>query len=151
MDRTKTIYIINLSVLFVTDDIWVVITFVCKTLQLWSVFAVNVDNVRSVKWGYPALLRHQCSACNVVTSVFWVVKLFTVMRMDIMRGSWIGHIVHRNCLLRHVIEGNITVMGRLGGRRKQLLGDVKEREDTGNRKWKHYTSLWLEIAEEEWT
>ena len=42
----------------------------------------------------------------------------------------IGHILCRNCLLKHVIEGKIEgrveVMGRQGGRNKQLLGDLQE-------------------------
>ena len=41
----------------------------------------------------------------------------------------IGHILHRNCLLKHVIEGKIDgrveVTGRRGRRCKQLLADLK--------------------------
>ena len=47
------------------------------------------------------------------------------------KANWIGHILRRNCLLKHVvegkIEGRIEVMGRRGIRRKQLLGDPRER------------------------
>jgi hypothetical protein len=39
--------------------------------------------------------------------------------------NWIGHILCRNCLLKHSIggkiEGKIYVMGKRGRRRKQLL------------------------------
>ena len=39
--------------------------------------------------------------------------------------KWIGHILLRNCLLKHVtegkIKGRIEVTGRRGKRRKQLL------------------------------
>jgi len=39
--------------------------------------------------------------------------------------------MHRNCPIKHVIEGKIEgrieVMGRRGRRRKQLLDDLKER------------------------
>jgi hypothetical protein len=39
--------------------------------------------------------------------------------------------LRRNCLIRHVIEGKIKgrmeVTGRQGRRRKQLLGDLKEK------------------------
>jgi hypothetical protein len=42
-----------------------------------------------------------------------------------------GHILRRNCLLKHVFEGKIQVRievtGRRGRRRKQLLDDVKEK------------------------
>ena len=50
------------------------------------------------------------------------------------KANWIGHIVHRNCLLKQVIEGKVKgameVTRRRGRRRKKLLDDLKEREDT---------------------
>jgi hypothetical protein len=46
------------------------------------------------------------------------------------KANWIGLILRRNCLLKHVIEGKIEgwieVMGRRGIRRKQILDDIKE-------------------------
>jgi hypothetical protein len=48
------------------------------------------------------------------------------------KANWIGHILRRNCLLKHVIEGKlegrIEMTGRRGRRRKQLLDDLKEKE-----------------------
>jgi hypothetical protein len=38
-------------------------------------------------------------------------------------ANWIGHIVHRNCLLKHVIEGKAGIQGRGC---KQLLEYLKE-------------------------
>jgi hypothetical protein len=47
------------------------------------------------------------------------------------KANWIGHILHRNCLLQRVIEakiqGGIEVTGRQGRRRRKLLDDLKER------------------------
>jgi hypothetical protein len=44
------------------------------------------------------------------------------------KSNWIGHVLRRNCLLKHVIEGKIErrieVMGRRGRRGKQLLDDL---------------------------
>jgi hypothetical protein len=44
--------------------------------------------------------------------------------------KWIAHILLRNCLLKHVIEGQIEggieVAETQGRRRKQLLDDLKE-------------------------
>jgi hypothetical protein len=40
--------------------------------------------------------------------------------------------MNRNCLLKHIIEGKIEGRIRRGRRRKQLLDDVKERQETGN-------------------
>jgi hypothetical protein len=49
------------------------------------------------------------------------------------KANWIGHILRRNCLTKHVIEGKIEgrvgVTGRQGGRRKQIL-----RNPYGNKK-----------------
>jgi hypothetical protein len=53
----------------------------------------------------------------------------------IKRGktNWIGHILCRNCLLKHVIEGKtegrIEVRGRRGRRCKHLLDDLKEKRE----------------------
>jgi hypothetical protein len=48
--------------------------------------------------------------------------LHTVKRR---KANWIGHILRRNCLLKHVtegrIEGRIEGAGRRGRRRRQLL------------------------------
>jgi hypothetical protein len=46
------------------------------------------------------------------------------------KANWIGHILCRNCHLKHVTEGRgegrTEVAGRRGRRRKQLLDDTKE-------------------------
>ena len=47
------------------------------------------------------------------------------------KANWIGHILHRNCLLKQVIVGKIKgemeVTRRLGRRRGKLLDDLKDR------------------------
>jgi len=47
------------------------------------------------------------------------------------KANWIGHILHRNCLLQRVtegeIQGGIEVTGRQGRRCRKLLDDLKER------------------------
>jgi hypothetical protein len=52
------------------------------------------------------------------------------------RANWIGHILGRNCSIKHIIEGKvegrIEVRRRRGRTCKQLLGDHKEMDDTGN-------------------
>jgi hypothetical protein len=40
--------------------------------------------------------------------------------------NWIGHILRRNFLLKHVTDEKIEGTGRRGRRRKQLLDDLKE-------------------------
>ena len=50
---------------------------------------------------------------------------------NIVHEIRIGHILHRNCLLKQVIEGKIKgemeVTRRRGRRRKKLLDDLKNR------------------------
>jgi hypothetical protein len=55
--------------------------------------------------------------------------LITIKRR---KANRIGHILRRNCLLKHVIEGRIEGNRRRGNRRKQLLEDIKVRENAGN-------------------
>ena len=47
------------------------------------------------------------------------------------KANWVGYIVGRNCLLKHVIEGKIEgrveVTGRRGTRRKQLPNERKKK------------------------
>jgi len=49
--------------------------------------------------------------------------------MKIIKGKWIGHILRRNCLIKHVtegkLEGRIEVIRRWGRRRKQLRYGIK--------------------------
>jgi hypothetical protein len=50
-------------------------------------------------------------------------------RIKRSRDNWIGHILCRNCLLKHIIErkiGGIKVTGRQGRRCKPLQDDLKE-------------------------
>jgi hypothetical protein len=54
--------------------------------------------------------------------------LLTIKRRN---ANWIGHILRRNCLPKHVIEGKlegrIEMTRRRGRRRKQLLDDLTEK------------------------
>jgi hypothetical protein len=65
---------------------------------------------------------------DAMQGVEWERKV--LRRMKRRKGNWIGHILCRNCLVRHVIEGKVEerveVMGRRG-RRKELLDVLKER------------------------
>ena len=46
------------------------------------------------------------------------------------KASCIGHIFHRNCLLKHVIEGEIVGRIKVARRRRHLLDALKEKNDT---------------------
>ena len=43
------------------------------------------------------------------------------------KANWIGHILHRNCLLKQVIEGKIKGEMEVTRRRKKLLDDLEDR------------------------
>jgi len=45
---------------------------------------------------------------------------------------WIGYILRRNCLMKHVVLGKIEETRRGGRKHKQLLDDLKEKENTGS-------------------
>jgi len=72
------------------------------------------------------------------------------------KAHYIGHILHGNCLLKHVIvgriEGKTEVMERQRRRHKQLLDNLKKKEDTGNEKGSTrlhsvQNALWQKICE----
>jgi hypothetical protein len=65
------------------------------------------------------------------------------------KGDWIGHILPRSWLLKHIIEGKTEGTRRWGRRYKQLLGDLKAMR---NGAWKRSTrshclenSLWKRL------
>jgi hypothetical protein len=65
---------------------------------------------------------------RVKNEVFHRVKeegnvLYTI---DRRKANWIGHILRRNCFLKHVNEGKIEGTRRRGSRHKQLLDGLKE-------------------------
>jgi hypothetical protein len=54
------------------------------------------------------------------------------------KANWIGHILRRNCLLKHVIQGKVEGMtGIRGRRRKQLLDDLNVKQGYWKLKPKH--------------
>jgi len=61
------------------------------------------------------------------------------------KANWIGNILRRNYLLKDAtdrkIEGRIEVTERREIRGKQLLDDLKEREDITNLKRKHKIAI----------
>ena len=68
------------------------------------------------------------------------------------KANWIGHILHRNCLLKHVMEEKIDGKRRRGRRCEQLLDDVLEerRYRTVKQEALDYTvcsSLWKQAVD----
>ena len=62
---------------------------------------------------------------------------YILLIINVRKADWIGHIWHRNCRVKHVVEtkigGSIEVTGRRRGGRQKLVDNLKEkREDTGS-------------------
>jgi len=47
-------------------------------------------------------------------------------KVERRKANCTGHSLHRNCFLKHAIEGRTGVTGRRGRRRKQLLSNFKD-------------------------
>ena len=43
------------------------------------------------------------------------------------KANWIGHILRRNCLLHDAIQGQMMEVKGVGGRRTQVLDDLRKR------------------------
>jgi hypothetical protein len=60
----------------------------------------------------------------------------TLHRINRRKDNWIGHILHRNCLLEHItevkIEERIELIGRQERRHKQTLDTSRKQENIGN-------------------
>jgi len=61
------------------------------------------------------------------------------------KANWIGHILHRNCLLKQVTEGKTKGDMEVARRRKKLLDDLKDRRGYSHLKealdctmWRHH-------------
>jgi hypothetical protein len=61
------------------------------------------------------------------------------------QANWICHILHRICLLKHVIVGRMTRTGGRGRRRNQLLDNLQEMRGY----WKLKKELYRELTLEE--
>jgi hypothetical protein len=69
-------------------------------------------------------LKNEEEFCNVKEQI---IILHTIKGK---KDNWIGPILRKNCILKHIFEGKIeggtVAMGRRG-RRKQLLNDLQEK------------------------
>jgi hypothetical protein len=51
--------------------------------------------------------------------------------IESVKANWLGYILRRNCLLKHVTEGKIDGTRRRGRRPEKLCMTFRKREDTG--------------------
>ena len=72
----------------------------------------------------------------------YLLFVITLHEIRKRKANWIGHILHRNYLLKQVIEGKIKgemeVTRRRGTRRKKLLDDLKDKRGYSHLKEEAY-------------
>jgi hypothetical protein len=122
---------LNLRNKLVKCYIWSIAFYGAET---WALRKVDHKYLESFEmWCWRRMEKNSCTDRVRNEEVLQRVKeerniLHTIKRR---KANWIGHILHRNCLLKHVIEGKlegrIEMMGRRGRRHKQLLDDLKEK------------------------
>jgi hypothetical protein len=115
----------------------------------WDIASYGGETWRLRKVSHKYLESFEMWCCRRIEKVIWTdhvrdeevlyrVKEESYILQTIKRrkANWIGHILRRNCLLKHVIEGKlqgqIEMMGRRERRTKQLLDDLREKR----RYWK---------------
>jgi hypothetical protein len=107
--------------------------------ETWTLWEVDQKYLRSFKmWCWRRMEKIICNDRVRNEEVLHRVNekrniLHTVQRR---KANWIGHILRRICFLKHVIEGKLEGTRRRGRRRKQLLGDLKEKTRYWNLKKK---------------
>jgi hypothetical protein len=99
------------------DTKWIVDQKYLENFEMWCWRMENISWIDHVRNG---VLQRVKEERNI---------LRTIKRR---KANWIGHILRRHCLLKHVIEGKtegkIEMTGRRKGRRRQLLDDFRQRE-----------------------
>jgi hypothetical protein len=99
---------------------------------MWTLRKLDQKHLESFEmWCWRKMEKISCTDRVSNEEVLHRVKeerniLHTIKRR---KTNWIGHILRRNCLLKHVIEGKLEGRneGRRGRRRNQLLDDLKEK------------------------
>ena len=111
--------------------IWIIALYGAET---WTLRAVGQKHLESFEmWCWRKMEKISWTDHVINEELLFRVKEQRNILHEISKrkANWIGHILHRNCLLRRVIEGEvkgkIEVRGRRGRRHKKLLDDFKER------------------------
>ena len=134
-NKKKTLFTskfdLNLRTKLVKCYIWSTALYDAETWTLWK---IDQNHLVSFEIGCWRMMEN-ISWTNHVRNeeVFHRVReekiiLHTIKKKS--KANWIGHILCRNCLPKHIIEGKIQgrieVTGRRGKRRKQLLDGLQK-------------------------
>ena len=100
-----------------------------ETWKLWEVDQKYLGSFEMWYWSWVEKISWTDHLRNEV--LHKVKKERYIIHTIKRRAYWIGRVLHRNCLLKYVVEekleARIEAMGRRGRRRKQLLYDLKQR------------------------
>jgi hypothetical protein len=125
-------YLLKLRKKLVKRYIWSIALYGAETWKLRAVDQKHLENFEM--WCWRRIEKISCTDHVRNEEVLLGVKEQRNILHEIRKrkANWIGHILHRNCLLRRVIEGKvkggIEMTGRRGRRRRKLLDDLKERK-----------------------
>ena len=110
------------------------ITYAYNVAKTWTLRAVDQKKLESVElWCFRRM--EKVSWTDYVRNEEVLLRVneqrYILHEIRKRKANWIGHILRRNCLLKHVIEGKIKgemkLTRRRGRRRKKLLDDLKDR------------------------
>jgi len=96
--------------------IWSTALYGALTRTLWKVDQKNLGSFDMWWWRRMEIIRTDGGKMLQRTQG----KRIRLRRMNTRQANRIGHILARNCFLKHVIKGNIEGVGRLRRRCKQL-------------------------------
>jgi len=106
--------------------------------ETWVLLELDQKYLEGAEWCLEKNEEDQWTGRVITEEVLSRVKeektIFHVIK--IRKAKWIAHVLRRNCLLEHVIEGTIEGTVRKGRRRKQLLDHCKGTRALDRTVWK---------------
>ena len=122
--------------------------------DIWTLRKVDQESLEGFEtWCWRRTEKLSCNDCVRFTKYYIVMEERNILHTIQRKSNWIGHILSRNCLLRHIIEGKteggLIVTVRQGKISKQLLDGFKEMSEDTEQWKKHKTALCGKLALEE--
>ena len=111
--------------------IWSIALYGAETWTLWAVDQKHLESFEMWSWRRMEKISWTDHVRNEEVLLRVKEQRNILHEIRKRKANWIGHILHRNCLLQRVtegkIQGGIEVTGRQGRRRRKLLDVLKER------------------------
>ena len=111
--------------------IWSIALYGAETWMLRAVDQKHLESFEMWRWRRMEKIRWTDHVRNEKVLLRVKEQRYILHEICKRNANWIGHILHRNCLLQLVIEGKIKggieTTGRQGRRHRKILDDLKER------------------------